>query len=40
LLVPVNTTSSPAIGTAAGDQLAAVAQVEAVFDIQVFGGIN
>jgi hypothetical protein len=39
LLVPVNTTSSPAAGTPEGDQLAAVAQVEAVFDIQVFVGI-
>jgi len=36
LLVPVNTTSSPAAGTPAGDQLAAVAHVEDTFDIQVF----
>jgi hypothetical protein len=40
LLVPVNTTSSPAAGIPAGDQLAAVAQVDAIFDIQVLVGIS
>ena len=39
LLVPVNTTSSPAAGTPAGDQLPAVAHVEDTFDIQVFVAI-
>jgi hypothetical protein len=38
LLVPVNTTSSPAAGTPPA-QLAAVFHVEATFDIQVFVGI-
>ena len=40
LLVPLNITSSPAAGTPAGDQLPAVAQVDAVVAIQVLVAIS